>query len=86
MNTGDSPVYHSWNPPGEAERFEDYSRLLQEEPVLRVDDTVIMFMIPVKQSLVTQNKREVFREVQRVTIAVTAQYKIENAVVTVDDI
>ena len=58
----------------------------KKNPALRVDDTVIMFMIPVKQSLVTQNKREVFQEVQRVTITVTAQYKIENAVITVDDI
>lgn len=58
---------------------------------LKVDDTVIVFMIPIngklktKQSLVTQKKGEVLQEVQRVTIAVTAQYKIENALVTVDD-
>jgi hypothetical protein len=50
------------------------------------------FMIPVngklktKQSLVTQKKGEVLQEVQRVRNAVTAQYKIENALVTVDDI
>jgi hypothetical protein len=57
---------------------------------LQVDDTVIMFMIPVngklktKQSLVTQKKGGALEEVQRVSIAVTAQYKIENALVTVD--
>jgi hypothetical protein len=59
---------------------------------LKVDDTVIMFMIPVngklktKQPLVTQKKGGVLEEVQRVTIAVTAQFKIENALVTVDAI
>lgn len=57
---------------------------------LPVDDTVIMFMIPVngklktKQSLVTQKKGGALEEVQRVSIKVTAQYKIENALVTVD--
>jgi len=58
---------------------------------LKVDDTVIMFMIPVngkletQQPLVTQKKGGgIVQEVQRVTIAVTAQYKIENALVTVD--
>jgi hypothetical protein len=59
---------------------------------LKVDDTVIMFMIPVngklktKQPLVTPKKGGVLEEVQRVTIAVAAQYKIENALVTVDAI
>ena len=57
---------------------------------LTVDDTVIMFMIPLngqlktKQPVVTQKKGEVVQEVQRVTITVTAQYKIQNALVTVD--
>lgn len=59
---------------------------------LKVDDTVIMFMIPLNgklktmQPLVTQKKGEggVPVEVQRVTIVVTAQYKIENALATVD--
>lgn len=64
----------------------------KKNPTLEVDDTVIMFMIPVngklktKQSLVTQKKGGVLQEVQRVAIKVTAQYKIENALVTVDDI
>ena len=60
---------------------------------LQVDDTVIMFMIPVngklkaKQLLVKSKKGGVLKKVQRgVTIAVTAQYKIENALVTVDAI
>jgi len=54
---------------------------------LMLDDTVIMFMILVngklkaKQPLVTP-KKGVLEEVKRVTIAVTAQYKIENALVT----
>jgi len=54
---------------------------------LKVDDTVIMFMIPIngklktKQPLVTPKKGGVLEEVQRDTIAVTAQYKIENALV-----
>jgi hypothetical protein len=57
---------------------------------LQVDDTVIMFMIPVtgklkaEQPLVTSKKVGALEEVQRVTIAVKAQYKIENALVTVD--
>jgi hypothetical protein len=52
-----------------------------------VDDTVIMFMIPfngqlkTKQSLVSQKKQDV----QRATMAVTAQYKIVNALVTVSN-
>ena len=55
---------------------------------LKVDDTVIMFMIPLngklktEQSLVNQNNQVV----QRSTIAVAAQYKIENALVTIDNI
>jgi len=59
-------------------------------PALKMDDTVIMFMIPLngklktKQPVVTQKKGEVVEEVQRVTITVTAQYKIQNALVTVD--
>ena len=60
---------------------------------LKVDDTVIIFMIPLngklktKQPLVTQKKGEggVPVEVRRATIVVTAQYKIENALATVDD-
>ena len=53
---------------------------------LKVDDTVIIFMIPpngklkAKQPLVT-SKKGVLEEVNRVTIAVTAQYKIENDLV-----
>jgi len=64
----------------------------KKDPALKVDDTVIVFMIPsngklkTKQLMVTQKKGGVLEEVQRVTIAVTAQYKIENALVTVDDI
>ena len=55
-------------------------------PELVVDDTVIMFMIPsngklkTKQPMVTQKNAAV----QLVTIAVTAQYKIENALDIVD--
>lgn len=55
---------------------------------LHVDDTVIMFMIPVngklktKQSLVTKK----MKETQQLFINVAAQYKIENALVTVDTI
>lgn len=63
----------------------------KKNTALKIDDTVIMFMIPVngklktKQALVTQKKKEEgMQEVQRITIAVTAQYKIENALVTVD--
>jgi hypothetical protein len=62
-----------------------------KNPLLKVDDTVIMFMIPLngklktKQSLVTSQKRGESQEVQRATIEVT-QYKIENALVHVDDI
>jgi hypothetical protein len=53
---------------------------------LKVDDTVIMFMIPLngklktQQPLVTQEKNET----KIVTIKVSAQYKIENALVTID--
>lgn len=57
-----------------------------------VDDTVIMFMVPVngklktKQPLVTQKSGGggVLEEVQRMTIHVSAQYKIENELVTAD--
>jgi len=61
----------------------------KKNPALKVDDTVIMFMIPLngklktKQPVVTQKKGAV-EEVQRVTITVTAQYKIQNELVTVD--
>ena len=61
----------------------------KKNPALQVDDTVIMFMIPLngklktKQPVVTQKKGAV-EEVQRVAITVTAQYKIQNALVTVD--
>jgi hypothetical protein len=61
----------------------------KKNSALTVDDTVIMFMIPLngklktKQPVVTQKKGAV-EEVQRVTITVTAQYKIQNALVTVD--
>ena len=60
-----------------------------KNPELKVD-TVIMFMIPVngklktQQPLVTSKKGGVLEVVQRVTIAVAAQYKIENSLVTVD--
>ena len=60
----------------------------KKNPELMVDDTVIMFMIPsngklkTKQPMVTQ-KNEV---VQLATIAVTAQYKIENALTIVDEV
>lgn len=60
---------------------------------LQVDHILIMFMIPVngklkvKQPLVKSKKGGVLKTVQRgVTIAVNAQYKIENALVTVDAI
>lgn len=59
-----------------------------EKAKLKVDDTVIMFMIPVngklktKQPIVTQAEEP--EEVQRVTVAIAAQYKIENTLVTVD--
>ena len=61
---------------------------------LSVQDTVIMFMIPVNGKLKTTqtltkskaNKDGVFEEAPRATITVTAQYKIENALVTVDTI
>lgn len=59
----------------------------KRNPELMVDDTVIMFMIPsngklkTMQPMVTQ-KNEV---VQLATIAVTAQYKIVNALTIVDD-
>jgi len=55
---------------------------------LQVDDTVIMFMIPfngklkTKQSLVIQKNKQ---DVRRATIEVTAQYKIENTLVTFDN-
>mmetsp|Transcript_28292 Transcript_28292/g.40283 ORF Transcript_28292/g.40283 Transcript_28292/m.40283 type:complete len:549 (-) Transcript_28292:2003-3649(-) len=57
---------------------------------LPLDDTVIMFIIPfngklkTKQPLIVQQKGEEAHEVQRVTIAVTAQYRIENKLVTLD--
>lgn len=64
-----------------------------KNPELKIDDTVIMFMIPAKgklktkQLMVTQKKEEgVLEEVKRVTITVAAQYKIENKLSTVDDI
>jgi hypothetical protein len=52
---------------------------------LKVDDTVIIFMIPaygklkVKQPLVTSKNGGELEEAQRVTVPVTAQYKIEIA-------
>ena len=61
-------------------------------PELKVEDTVIIFMIPLNsklnriQSLVTKKKDGVLEEVQRVTISITAQYKIENELVDIDDI
>jgi hypothetical protein len=57
---------------------------------LKVEDTVIMFMIPAngklktKQPLMTQKEGRVLEDVQRVTIIVNAQYKIENQLITVD--
>ena len=57
---------------------------------LKVDDMVIMFMIPVNgklktaQPVVTQMNGEVIQEVQRITIPITAQYKIVNTLVTAD--
>eukprot|EP01039_Chlorochromonas_danica_P001152 gene1152-1257_t len=59
---------------------------------LAVDETVIMFMTPLngklttKQSLVTQKKGEGLEEAQQVTVIVSAQYKIENELVSDDDI
>jgi hypothetical protein len=61
---------------------------------LRVQDTVIMFMIPLNGKLKTTqtltkskpNKDGVLEEPLRPSIKVTAQYKIENALVTVDAI
>jgi hypothetical protein len=61
-----------------------------ENSKLLVDDTVIMFMIPengklkTKQCMVTHKKGGVLEEVQRVTVKVSAQYKIENNLVTPD--
>jgi hypothetical protein len=57
-----------------------------KNPALKVDDTVIMFMIPLNGKLKTKQPvvTQAAEEVQRVTIAVTAQYKIQNALVTVD--
>jgi hypothetical protein len=58
-------------------------------PALKVDDTVIIFMIPengklkIKQPVVTQ-KNGAAEELQRSTITITAQYKIQNALVTLD--
>jgi hypothetical protein len=52
---------------------------------LKVDDTVIMFMIPLNGKLKTKQPLVTQAEVRRVTIVVTAQYKIENALATVDD-
>jgi hypothetical protein len=58
-------------------------------PTLKVDDTVIIFMIPengklkIKQTVVTQ-KNGAAEELQRSTITITAQYKIQNALVTLD--
>ena len=65
----------------------------KKNPALRVDDTVLMFMIPhngklnTKQSLVKSKSEKdgSLEEVQSVTIAVTAQYKIENALATLVD-
>ena len=54
-----------------------------------MDDTVIMFMIPLngklksEQLLVIQKKKK--QDVQRATIEVTAQYKILNTLVTYDN-
>lgn len=64
----------------------------KKNQALRVEDIVIMFMIPVNGRLKTAqsltvnkaNKDGEFTEVQRPTITVTAQYKIENALSTVD--
>ena len=53
---------------------------------LHVDETMIVFMIPVngklktKQPICTKKKEGGLKEVQRVTIAVTAQYKIEKRI------
>lgn len=58
---------------------------------LRVDDTVLMFMVPVngklksKQPLVAQKEDGAQTDAELVAIEVTAQYKIVNALVTVDD-
>ncbi len=55
-----------------------------------MDDTVIMFMIPLngklrtEQLLVIQKKKKK-KDVQRATIEVTAQYKIVNTLVTYDN-
>ena len=61
-----------------------------ENSKLQVEDTVIMFMIPengklkTMQPMVTKKEGGVLEEVQRVTIAIRAQYTIENKLVTVD--
>ena len=64
--------------------YDSYTNILE----LIVDDTMIMFMIPLnrklktEQSLVIQTKKQ---DVQRATIEVTSQYKIVNTLVTYDN-
>jgi hypothetical protein len=64
--------------------YDCYTKILE----LIVDDTVIMFMIPLngklktEQSLVIQKKKQ---DVQRATIEVTSQDKIVNTLVTYDN-
>ncbi len=67
----------------------DHLRLLHKDfKELIVDDTVIMFMIPLngklktEQLLVIQKKK---KDVHRATIEVTSQYKIVNTLVTYDN-
>jgi hypothetical protein len=50
---------------------------------LKVDDTVIMFMIPLNGKLKTQQPL-VTQEKNETKIVISAQYKIENALVTID--
>lgn len=58
----------------------------KKNQALKVDDTVIMFMIPVNGKLKTEQRitTKSDGDVQRVSVAVSAQYKIENDLVTVD--
>ena len=61
-----------------------YTKILE----LIVDDTVIMFMIPLNGKLKTEQLlviQKMKQDVQRVTIEVTSQYKIVNTLVTYDN-
>ena len=64
--------------------YDCYTKIVE----LIVDDTMIMFMIPLngmlktEQSLVIQTKKQ---DVRRATIEVTAQYQIVSTLVTYDN-